>query len=824
MKVSYDWLKSMVELPEDPSELSREFIRTGTEVEAIETVGESFDHIVTAKVLSKEAHPDSDHLWVTMVDVGTNNVDAEGNPEPLQIVCGAQNFNEGDHIVTAMIGAELPGDIKIKKGKLRGVVSCGMNCSARELGLSADHEGIMILPEDAPIGMPFAQYLGTSDAVLDCEITPNRADCLSMIGIAREVGAIYDRDFHVDLPAIAAESGTPTAETVSVELIDEGLCDRYVARVVRDVKVGPSPEWLVQRLNSCGIRTHNNVVDITNYVMMLTGQPLHAFDLNAFEEKAGKRTVAVRAAREGEVFRTLDDVERTLSAGMGLIATGEAGATPVALAGVMGGMESEVTDATVDVLVESACFNAGRTSHTSRDLALISDASIRFERQVDETGCVDVANIACALIEQLAGGKVAPGCVDVYPAPKQLAPISLRLSRVHELCGAAIEPAFIEMALTRLGCSVEAEGEGDARVFAVMPATFRPDLTREIDLIEEVLRLWGMDRVEATIPAAKNHIGGLTREQQLTRKVGQILRACGLNETMNFSFAAPGDLERIGMTDEGRGCPVEIMNPLVAEQTEMRRSLIPGLLQSVEYNIKHSTANVQLYEIGTLFFGRENASAPKERESVAGVLSGSMGDVTWNYKPMPLRFFDGKGVVEELLSQLRTPKVRFRPADGDDYAFLQPGRGAEVLSGGTVLGWVGEIHPDARDVYGIDIPVVAFELNLEALIKGAGAQEAYREFSQFPSVEHDLAIVVDDDVTCEDLERRLRSAGGKLLVGVRLFDVYRDPVRVGVGKKSMAFALTYRADDHTLTSEEVERAHSKLVTKVCKATGGEVRS
>lgn len=824
MKVSYDWLSSMVELPEDPSELSREFIRTGTEVEAIETVGESFDHIVTAKVLSKEAHPDSDHLWVTMVDVGTNNVDAEGNPEPLQIVCGAQNFNEGDHIVTAMIGAELPGDIKIKKGKLRGVVSCGMNCSARELGLSADHGGIMILPEDAPIGMPFAQYLGTSDAVLDCEITPNRADCLSMIGIAREVGAIYDRDFHVDLPAIAAESGTPTAETVSVELIDEGLCDRYVARVVRDVKVGPSPEWLVQRLNSCGIRTHNNVVDITNYVMMLTGQPLHAFDLNAFEEKSGKRSVAVRAAREGEVFRTLDDVERTLSAGMGLIATGEAGATPVALAGVMGGMESEVTDATVDVLVESACFNAGRTSHTSRDLALISDASIRFERQVDETGCVDVASIACALIEQLAGGKVAPGCVDVYPAPKQLAPISLRLSRVHELCGAVIEPSFIETALTRLGCSVEAEGEGDARVFAVMPATFRPDLTREIDLIEEVLRLWGMDRVEATIPAAKNHIGGLTREQQLTRKVGQILRACGLNETMNFSFAAPGDLERIGMTDEGRGCPVEIMNPLVAEQTEMRRSLIPGLLQSVEYNIKHSTANVQLYEIGTLFFGRENASAPKERESVAGVLSGSMGDVTWNRKPMPLRFFDGKGVVEELLSQLRIPKVRFRPADGDDCAFLQPGRGAEVLSGGTVLGWVGEIHPDARDVYGIDIPVVAFELNLEALIKGAGAQEAYREFSQFPSVEHDLAIVVDDDVTCEDLERRLRSAGGKLLVGVRLFDVYRDPVRVGVGKKSMAFALTYRADDHTLTSEEVERAHSKLVTKVCKATGGEVRS
>lgn len=824
MKVSYDWLSTMVELPEDPAELSREFIRTGTEVEAIETVGEAFDHVVTAQVLSKTAHPDSDHLWVCSVDVGANNVDAEGNPEPLQIVCGAQNFNEGDHIVTAMVGAVLPGDVKIKKGKLRGVVSMGMNCSARELGLSTDHEGIWILPQGAPVGMPLSQYLGSSDVVLDCEITPNRPDCLSMIGIAREVGAIYDRDFSVELPQVREESGASAEDTVSVELLDEGLCDRYVARVVRNVKVGPSPDWLVQRLNACGVRTHNNVVDITNYVMMLTGQPLHAFDLSAFEERDGKRAVAVRAAREGEQFRTLDDVERTLSAGMGLIATGEAGVTPVALAGVMGGMDSEVTDATVDVLVESACFNAGRTSHTSRDLALISDASIRFERQVDETGCVDVANIACALIEDLAGGAVAPGCVDVYPAPRTVEPVTLRLARVHAICGAAIEPAFIEKTLGRLGCTVACAGEGEDLVYTVTPPTFRPDLPREIDLIEEILRIWGMDRVEATIPAAKNHIGGLTREQRLTRKVGQVLRSCGLNETMNFSFAAPGDLERIGMTAEGRGCAVELMNPLVAEQTEMRRSLIPGLLQSVEFNITHSTANVQLYEIGTLFFGRENASAPKEREAVAGVMSGAMGDVTWNYKPMPLRFFDGKGVVEELLEQLRIPKVRFREATGDAYAFLQPGRCAEVLSGGAVLGWVGEIHPDAREAYGIDIPVVAFELNLDAMLASAGTQEAYREFSQFPSVEHDLAIVVDDSVTCEDLERRLRSAGGKLLVGVRLFDVYRDAERVGEGKKSMAFALTYRSDDHTLTSEEVEKAHSKLVTKVCKATGGEVRS
>lgn len=817
MRVSYDWLKTMIDVPESPKELSDEYIRTGTEVEAIDVVGESFDHVVTAQVLEKTPHPDSDHMYVCEVSVGDKNVDAEGNPEPLQIVCGAQNFEAGDHIVTAMIGAELPGGIKIKKSKLRGVASFGMNCSARELGIGGDHAGIMILPEDAPVGMPFGEYYGSSDTVLDCEITPNRPDCLSMIGMARETGAIFDRDYHVGLPAIKSETGRATADEISVEIADEGLCDRYVARIVRNVKVGPSPDWMVKRLNSLGIRPHNNIVDITNYVMMLTGQPLHAFDLSTFAEHDGRRSVVVRAAKQDETFQTLDGEKRVLDAGMGLITDGE---RPVALAGVMGGMDSEITDASVDVLVESACFNAGRTSHTSRDLSLISDASIRFERQVDETGCVDVANVTCALIEELAGGEVAPGYVDVYPAPKTIDSITLHYQRVLDICGAPIERDFVVRSLTRLGCTVEEAGED----YLVTPPSFRPDLPREIDLIEEVLRLWGMGRVEATIPAAKNHIGGLTHEQQLTRKVGQILRACGLNETTTFGFAAPGDLEKIHMSADGRGVPVVLMNPLVAEQTEMRRSLLPGLLQSVAYNEAHGTTNVHLYEIGTLFHGRENASLPRETQSVAGVLAGSWTDQTWNNTVDKLRFFTGKGIVEELLEQLRVPKVRFRVAEGEGYDFLQPGRAAEVLSGGTVLGWVGEIHPEAREAVDIDQIVVAFELDLDKLIKGAHNQENYHEFSPFPAVQHDLAIVVPDEVTCEDLLQRITSAGGKLLENVRLFDVYRDPIRVGVGKKSMAFSLTYRSEDHTLTSDEVERAHGKIVTKVCKATGGEVRS
>ena len=544
MRVSYNWLQELIDVPESPEELSREFIRTGTEVEAIDTVGESFDHVVTAKVVSKEPHPDSDHMWVTMVDVGGYNLGEDGSPEPLQIVCGAQNFEQGDHIVTALVGAELPGGIKIKKSKLRGVVSYGMNCSARELGLSGDHSGIMILPADAPVGVPFAEYRGTSDTVLDCEITPNRPDCLSMVGMAREVGAIFDRDTHVELPTIKQEIGRPTADEVSLAIADEGLCSRYVARIVRNVKVGPSPEWMVERLAAAGVRSINNIVDITNYVMMLTGQPLHAFDLDTFAERDGHRRVVVRGAHEGEVFQTLDGVERTLDEGMGLITDGE---RPVALAGVMGGMDSEIEDDTRDVLIESACFDAGRTSHTSRDLQLISEASIRFERQVDEAGCVDVANITAALIEELAGGEVAPGYVDLYPAPKVQPELVLRQERVDLICGAQISPEFIERALTRLGCTVRVDaagagasgvgaaaagGAGTAGAFHVVPPSFRPDLEREIDHRTHALtvgarnemRFAESELVELRLRSVGQSFGLVDEKNRLAARTAQMLR------------------------------------------------------------------------------------------------------------------------------------------------------------------------------------------------------------------------------------------------------------------------------------------------------------
>ena len=819
MRVSYEWLKDMVDVPEDPKDLVKEYIHTGTEVEAVEKVGADLEHVVTGKVLTKVPHPDSDHMWLTTVDVGMKNVDKDGKPEPLQIVCGAQNFNAGDHIVVAMIGAHLPGDVKIKKSKLRGVESYGMNCSERELGLGSDHSGIMILPEDAPVGVDFTDYYGISDTVVDCEITPNRPDCLSMEGMAVETSAIFDEDTHITEPQIKSEIATRAEDLVDVTVADSALCQRYVARVVKNVKIGPSPEWLARRVEAAGSRTINNVVDVTNYVMYLTGQPLHAFDLNKLGVRDGKRHIVIRAAEDREKVTTLDHTDRDLTSDMIVIT--DDGKTPVALAGVMGGLNSEIDENTTDVLLESACFDKGHISRTSRNLDLMSEASIRFERQVDAAACSRIADIAAALFEECCGAEVCTGKVDNYPAPVEPAHIHLRTQRVCALSGADIEPDFMAQRLRRLGCAVTPAEDG----FDVVAPTNRPDLTREVDLIEEILRLWGEDEVEATLPAARNHAGGLTVDQQRIRKIGATLRALGLSETQTYNFADARDLERLHMSEKGRGIPVQIINPLVADQSQMRRSMLPGLLRSVEYNISHGEKNIALYEIGRVFFGHEHKSQPDEPRFVCGVMSGAWDDDQWNRKYPKLNFFDAKGVVQELLKALRITKVRYKVADQEEYGWLQPGCAAEIYAhGGELIGWVGNIHPEVLQNFEVEQDVVAFELSVEALLRLAKRELPYQEVPTLPGVSVDLAIVVDEDVTAETVEQRIQSAGGKLLADVRFFDVFRDKQRVGEGKKSLAFSLTYRAADHTLTSDEVEKAHDRLVKKVMRAVNGEVRS
>ena len=822
MKVSLKWLAEYVDVPADVKEFCDRLDLTGTGVEGVEKTGAALDGVVVGHVETCEAHPDSDHMHVVTVNVGAD--------EPVQIVCGAPNIAAGIKVPVATVGAVLPGDFKIKKSKLRGVASAGMCCSRRELGLGADHEGIWILPEDAPVGMPFADYAKLSDTVLDLEITPNRPDCLSVAGFAREVGAMYQRDWTNPLAEMVAKlapaaDGAPVDEAVSVTIDDPTRCPRYTARVIRGCKVGPSPDWMVERLAAIGQRSINNIVDVTNYILFLLGQPLHAFDLDKLTGEDGRARIVIRAAEDGEELTTLDGEKRTLTSDMTVIATPEQGA--VALAGVMGGLETEVTDGTVNILLEAATFEAGRTSRTSRNLGLISESSLRYERGVDDHGIEERSAAAAALIVEVAGGTVSAastndaGIVDEWPLVSEPIDLAFRIPRFCAMMGADIPRAFIIDTLERLGCEV-ADG-ADADTLAVVAPTFRPDLVREIDLYEEVLRLWGMDRIPATLPGGRERVGTRTTAEHVLDTVNDALRASGLNETMTYSFAEPGDLERLRMSADGLGEPVELINPLNADQSVMRQSIIPGLLRSVAYNQSRGVKNVQLYETGVVFYAHEGKKQPKEKRKVAAVLAGAMRDAGWNDAPAAFDFFDGKGAVENLARELALPKLRFKALAADEVPHLQPGRAAAVLSGGTELGWVGELHPLAVDAFEADAPVVAFELDVDALVKASRPARDYRDVPTFPAVSMDVAFVVDEAVTCEKIMQCMTSAGGKLLEDARLFDVYRDEERVGAGKKSMAFALTYRAPDRTLTSEEVDKAHDRLVKKVAGATGAEVR-
>ncbi len=814
MLVSLKWLKEFVEVPDGLQDFCDRLDLTGVGVEGVKKLGDALDGVVVGHVETCEPHPDSDHMHVTTVDVGAD--------EPLQIVCGAPNVRAGLKVAVACVGCVLPGDVKIKKSKLRGVVSAGMICSARELGIGSDHEGIMELPADAPVGVPFAEWRGAGDTVLDLEITPNRPDQLSMRGFAREVGAIYHVPWHYEPPCEVpgATGGEDVADLVDVEIADPELCPRYTARVIRGVKVGPSPEWLVERITAVGARSINNVVDVSNYILFELGQPLHTFDLRAFPKGAdGKHHVRVEAARDGQKFTTLDGEERELTSDTTLISNGE---EAVALAGVMGGLASEVVDDTTDILLESATFSTAHTSRTSRNLGLVSEASLRYERGVDARTCDEFGEIAAALIADVCGGTVCPGLVDVYPTPAACPRIALRPDRLRAHVGADISDDEQFTILRDLGCEVEG-ATGDESVVVVAPS-FRPDLTREADLYEEVLRIWGMDRVESTLPGSA-HAGGRTQTQDRAELVARTLRACGLNETLTYSLVPADDQERLRMPDDGLGEAVELLNPMSSEQSVMRRSIVPGLLRSLAYNESRGVFNVQLFERGVVFGAADGRKNPKERTRIAAVLAGAFHDKAWNDEPPALGFFDAKGVVENLVRELAVPRVRFKALSADEAPWLQPGRAAQVLSGGSVLGWVGEIHPLAARDFDVEGAVAAFELDEGQLLACATPQRPYVDVPEFPPVEADLAIVVDEDVAAERVCQCIESAGKKAhLESVRLFDVYRDERRVGAGKKSLAWRLVFRAADRTLTGEEVEKAYARIVKKVTGATGGEVRS
>ncbi|MDZ4655591.1 MAG: phenylalanine--tRNA ligase subunit beta [Coriobacteriia bacterium] len=811
MRVSLRWLSELVDIDMQVAALCDRFDMTGTKVEAVHTTGAALEGVVVGQVLTKELHPEADKLSYCSVDVSAE--------VPLNIVCGASNFKVGDKVPVATVGASLPNGLTIKRTKLRGLVSEGMMCSPTELAVGGDSSGLLILPENAPVGSPFAAYYGLSDTILELEVTPNRPDCLSMVGVAREVGAVTGKSFRT--PASApSEEGVPAGDLVSVTIEDATLCARYTARVIRGVKVGPSPDWLVERITAAGTRPINNVVDVTNYILYELGQPLHAFDLGTIATADDKAAIIVRAAREGERLTTLDGQERVLATDALVIADPSG---PVALAGVMGGEETEVSKSTVDVLLESACFDTATTSRTSRRLGLISEASLRFERGVDPNLAARAADRAAQLLAEVSGGVVAPGIVDVYPAPPAPKVLHLRGERLRSIVGAAITDDEAGSILTALGMTLTLAGDG----FDVVVPTFRPDLEREIDLVEEVVRVWGMERVPSTLPGGRERLGSRTASQRRDLAVGQALRAAGLNEHIGYEFADPRDMERLGWVLGPDEVPVELINPMSEEQAVMRWTLAAGLLRTVSHNQRRGVGDVHVYELGSAFMTTPGRKQPKERLMVGGALAGAWQRPAWSEPARPLDFFDAKGVLEVLFAELGVDRVRFRTAER---AWLQPGRSADVIVRGDVVGWIGEVASCVLDAYDATGPVTLFELGVKPLGKAGTGERGYVELPRYPAVNLDIALVVDESVTTEQLMQAMVSAGGTLLDDVRLFDLYRDSQdvpaekrRLPLGKKSLAFSLSYRSNERTLTDEDVRPVHEKLVAKVCRATGAEIR-
>lgn len=807
MRVSLRWLGQYVDIADLPPEaLAEKLTRSGVAVEGIERRNAGLEGAVIGHVLECAPHPQADRLRVCRVDVGRG--------APLQIVCGAPNVAAGQKVAVALPGARLPDGRTIGEATLRGVASQGMILSGQEMGLPdkviprAMRDGILVLADDAPVGADAAAHLGLDDVVLELDLTPNRADCLSLLGVAYEVAAILNRSVTLP-PEEVPEEGAPAADAVRVAIEAPDHCHRYAARLVRGVRIGPSPQWLQNRLMAAGIRPINNVVDVTNYVMLEYGQPLHAFDYGAL---AGGNIV-VRLAREGERLVTLDEVERVLD-GQTLLITD--GTKAVGIAGVMGGANSEVRDATVDVLLESAYFVPASVRRTSRKLGIRSEAALRFEKGVDPGRVIPALNRAARLLAELAGGRVAPGVVEAVVRTEAPRVIAVRPRRVNDLLGTALSDAEMGEVFRRLGFAVDAQPDG---TLAVTVPTRRTDVTTEIDLVEEVARLVGYDHIPTTMIEGPTTAGRLTRAQALRRRVRRLLQQAGLSEAVTYSLTDPDRAARVAPLRDGVR-PIALAMPMSEERSVLRTTLVPHLLDAVAYNRARKNEDVRLFEIGRVFWTSEArvSRLPEERLLVAAALTGHAAPVHWAEKREKVDFYHAKGVVEFLLAELGIGGVVFEP---ESRAGLHPGRTARVKAGQTVLGYVGQLHPETQAAWDLAETYV-FELDLDALVGLAASTRRFAPLPKVPAVLRDLAIVVDRDVPAAALESVIREAGGDILEAVTLFDVYTgEPIPEG--QKSVAFSLVFRDPARTLTDEEVAAAHERIVAALERAHGAKLR-
>jgi phenylalanyl-tRNA synthetase beta chain len=802
MRISLNWLRQYVDVHETPAELARMLTLAGLEVSCVETLGEGISGVVVARIESKGPHPDADRLSLCRVTDGTQTYD---------IVCGATNMVAGDRVALARIGAELPGGFKIKKTKIRGQTSEGMMCSRRELGLADDHAGLLILPETAPLGERLLDVLGLPDTVIEVEITPNRPDWLSVCGVAREIAALTGRELKLPEPRVP-ENDTEAASLTSVTIEAPDLCHRYAARLIRGVKIGPSPLWMQARLTAAGVRPISNAVDVTNYVLMELGHPLHAFDFN----KLRGRRIVVKRAGDGEKFTTLDNSERALDTQNLMIADGEGS---VAVAGIMGGLNSEVDDATQDILLESAYFSPAGIRRTAKQLGLRTEASYRFERGADIDGLIRALERAAQLIVELAGGSACRGIVDAYPTRAVARRVTLRLAKATSVLGVEIAAAEAEKLLTGLGLRVVESAAG--HLVVEIPA-FRVDLEREIDLIEEVVRLRGFDTIPETLPKI-----AMTAERSeptggsLPDRTRDALAASGFQEIITLSFIDPADDDRIALrADSPLRAKVEIQNPLGRETSVLRTSLLPGLLRVASTNARRGKRDLRVFEVGRTFHPDCAEQLPVETMRAAAVLTGRRNPLAWWAGAEKADFFDGKGVLENVLTTLGVRDIRFAAAS--DIEWLQPGRAASFAAGGKTLGWIGEILPDLLGAYELVAPVVAFQFDLDAVADAASEVGAFPGLAKFPAMERDIALLVDRAVSTQALIDAVAELKLDLVKSVVLFDAFEGG-KLPEGKQSLALRITYQSDERTLTEEEVSGVEASIVKKLAENHGARLR-
>ncbi len=800
MKIPLKWLQEYVDIALSSSDLANKLTMAGMEVKGIQVIGGSWENIVVGQIIAIDPHPNADRLTLPTIDIGT---------EQQTVVCGAPNLRVGDKVAFAPVGAQLIDGhtgqaFRLKSAKIRGVVSSGMACSEKELGISDSHERIIVLPAEAPVGTPLADYLG--DVIFDLDITPNRPDCLCVVGVAREIAALTGQN--LSLPEISyQEAASPIDRQVSVEIAAPDLCPRYCASLITGIKVAESPGWLQQRLLACGMRPISNIVDITNYVMLEYGQPLHAFDYDKIRGKG----IIVRRAAEGEAVVTLDEVERSLSGDM-LVIADMAGS--VAIAGVMGGANSEVTQKTTSILLEAANFNPASIHYTGRRLQLSSEACVRFERGIRPELTLPALKRATQLIAQLAGGEAAKGMVDVYPGERDQEPILLSTGKVKTVLGVEFSLDQIVGALTSLGFDCK-KGDSASEVWVAAPY-WRSDIHLAVDLVEEVARIIGYDKIPTTMLSQSLPRQNAEPILSLKQEAGRVLIGYGFQEVITYSLTSLEMLNKLLPEPHPlEPMPLRMANPMTAEREYLRPNLRANLLAAFAANRRHEDGGIRLFELGKVYLSRHN-DLPDEPEVLCGILGGARFGKSWQGNDELLDFYDVKGMMEGLLNQLN---VGAGFEEGRDES-LCLGKRMTIVVDGNKLGVVGELHPKVLEAFEISEPVYLSEINLTALLPYTIGHKMFQPIPRFPAIVRDMALIVDTGVTHQMVLDIITNF--PLVKQVTLFDVYAGD-QVSRGKKSLAYRITFQSPAHTLTDEEVNEVQQRILNKLSHELGATLR-